>query len=306
MALSAPLLARKRVIKVKIEAEKGTKIAGDQALLVFDLDIKPTAPWEERKGTGLWRGHANKGVLGERSGTCSFKVELRGTGSHGLEAGLAILLQACGFKKTSESYGMHSTHSDDKTISIDVWEDGVKKGLAAASGEVSFEGEAGKRMMLNFEFSGIWQAPIDEALPAFAPSTTTPLRMQGGTFTLATLAIKIAKFNLKMGNNVVARGSVAAAGGIAYYMITDYDPELSIDPEADLVGGYDINGVWLAGTTAAVSLVVTDGTDVVTFTIPALNYKEIPEGDREGIQIYDVTGACIHSTGNDAVTIAVT
>lgn len=307
MALSAPLLTRKRVIKVILEATKGTKLAGTQALLVFDLDIKPTAPFEERKGTGLYRGHAQTGVLGERSGTCSFSAELRGTGTSGMEVGLAILLQACGLAKTAEVYQVHSTHTNDKTISIDVWEDGVKKGLAGASGNVTFEGTDGGRMMLNFEFSGVWQAPIDEALPAFSPSTTAPLLMQGGTFTLATESIMISRFSLNMGCVVVPRYDVDAVGGIAYFIITDYDgPIIGMDPEADLVAGYDYNGIWLARTEAAVSLALTDGTDTVTFTIPKVQYREIPEGDRSGIQIYDITGQCNHSSGNDAVAIAVT
>ena len=155
MALSAPLLTRKRVIKVLLETTKGEKIAATSAVLVFDLDIHPTSPFEERKGSGLYRGHTVKGVLGERSGVCSFRTELRANGSGGMDAGLAVLLQACGLKKTSETYQVHSTHADDETISIDIWEDGVKKGLAGVSGNVTFEGEVGKRLFCNFEFSGV-------------------------------------------------------------------------------------------------------------------------------------------------------
>jgi len=306
MALSAPLLWRQRTIKVKIETDKGDKVAGDQALMVFDLVINPTAPFEARNGTGLYRGGKETGVLGERSGVCSFRAEMRGTGSSGLEPGLAILLQACMFAKTLEVYQVHSTHTNDKTISIDVWEAGKKKGLAGASGKVVFEGEFGKVLYLNFEFTGIWQAPIDEALPAYAPSTTAPMKLAGGTFTLATETIKVSRFSLNMGNVVVPRADIAAVGGIAYYMITDNAPEIGIDPEADLVAGYDYNGIWLAGTTADVSLSVNDGTDKVTFTIPKVQYMEIPEGEREGIQIHDITGQCLHSSGNDSVAIAVT
>lgn len=302
MALSV-LLTRKRVIKVILEAAKGTKLAGTQALWVFDLDINPTSPFEARKGTGLYRGDMEEGVLGERSGVCSFTAEMRGTGAAGMEAGLAILLQACVLKKTLEVYQVHSTHTDDKTISIDVWEDGVKKGLAGASGTVTFDGEVGKRMFLKFEFSGVWQVPVDEALPAYAPATTAPMLIQGGTFTLATESIKISKFSLNMGCNVVPRMDPDAAGGIAYYMITDFEPLLSIDPEAQLIAGYDYHGAWLAGTEAAVSLAINDGTDKVTFTLPKVQYRDIKEGDREGIQIYDITGQCNHSAGNDSVKL---
>jgi len=305
MALSAPLLTRKKVIKVILEAEKGTKLAGTTAIMVFDLAINPTAPYEERKGTGLYRGPKETGVLGERSGTCNFSVELRAD-TAAMEAGLAILLQACGLKQTVQVYQVHSAPGDDKTISIDIWEDGVKKGLAGAMGNVTFEGEAGKRMMCNFEFTGIWQAVIDEALPAFAPAVYPPIRLQGGTFTLGGESIKVGKFSLNMGNNVVMRGDVDGVGGIAHYAITDIDPVVSMDPEADLVAGYDFNGIWLAGTEAAVSLAVTDGTNTVTFTLPKVQARELTQGDREGIQIYEFTGQCNHDSGDDSVAIAVT
>lgn len=303
MVLSAPLLTRKRVIKVVLESPKGSKAAGTEAILVFDLEINPTSPFEERKGSGLYRGHTVKGVHGERSGVCSFKCELRANGSGGMDAGLAILLQACGLKKTSETYQVHSTHASDETISIDVWEDGVKKGLGGASGNVTFEGDTGKRMFCNFEFSGVWQAPVDDALPAYAPGSTAPMLIQGGTFTLAGESIKIGRFSLNMGTNPIPRMDVDSTGGIAYYAITDYNSVIGLDPEADLVAGYDYHAAWLAGTEVAVSLIVNDGTDKVTFTIPKVQYRELAEGDREGIQIYDLTGQCNPSSGNDNVAI---
>lgn len=305
MALSAPLLTRKKVIKVILEAEKGTKLAGTQAIMVFDLAINPNAPYEERKGTGLYRGHKETGVLGERSGTCNFSVELRAD-TAAMEAGLAILLQACGLKQTVQVYQVHSVPGDDKCISIDVWEDGVKKGLAGAMGNVTFEGEAGKKMMCNFEFTGIWQAPIDEALPAFAPAVYPAIKLQGGTFTLGGESIKVGKFSLNMGNNVVMRGDVDGVGGIAHFAITDIDPVVSMDPEADLVAGYDFMGVWLAGTEAAVSLAVTDGTNTATFVLAKVQTRELSQGDRDGIQIYELTGQCNHDSGDDSVVLTIT
>ena len=107
-----------------------------------------------------------------------------------------------------------------------------------------------------------------------------------------------------MGCIITPRLDVDAVGGIAHYQITDYDgPILEVDAEADKVAGYDFNGIWLAGTTGAVSLEVTDGTDKVTFAIPKFQYREIPEGDRDGIQIYNVTGQCNHDSGDDCLVI---
>ncbi|RKY05686.1 MAG: hypothetical protein DRP56_08730, partial [Planctomycetota bacterium] len=150
------------------------------------------------------------------------------------------------------------------------------------------------------------QAPIDEAMPAFAPSTTTPLRMQGGTFTIGAAAKKISKFSLEVGGAVVAQPDVNAASGVASYIITDFDPAVGFDLEAELVASYDINGIWLAGTEAAVVFAATGGGRTVTITCPKVQYKEVPEGDRDGIAIYDAAGQCNNDSGNDAIAIVTT
>jgi len=304
MALSAPRLKRKRVIKVKLETDKGTKVSADQAIFVLDPEIQLTSPVEERPGTGLYRGHSAKGVHGEASGVCRFGCELRGSGASGLEPGLAILLQAAGFKKTAETYNLHSAESDDKCISLDYWEDGKKKGLAGAVASVTFEGDTGKKMMCNFELNGIWQTPTDEALPAYAPTATLPMLLKNGTFTLGGESIKITHFALEMGVTPVPRYDVNAAAGIANYCIADYQPVVRITAEDDLVAGYDYYGILAAGTEAAISLVLNDGTDKVTFTIPKVQLREINESDNEGIAMVELAGQCNHSSGNDAITIA--
>lgn len=301
----APLLTRKTVIKVKLESNKGTKVDADQALLVFDLEIKPTAPYEVRRGTGLYLGHNTTGILGELSGSCAFKTELRSNGSAGMENGLAILFQAAGLVKSSETYSQHSSPTNQKTISIDVWQDGVKFGLAGAMGTCKITGDIGKRMLCEFEFFGRWQAPIDEALPAYSPSSTLPMRLAGGTFTIGSSSLKISKYELDFGNNVILRPDPDGIGGIGYYMITDYDPQLSIDPEADNVATYDFNGLWLAGTEAAVSLTVTDGSDDITISTPKVQIKELSLGDRDGIAMYDYIGQCNNSGATPAISLSV-
>ena len=304
--MAAPLLTRKRVIKVLAEETKGTKIAATSAIRVYDPQINPTSPFEQRKGTGLYLGNEEAGVLGERSGNLTFSTELKGTGSTGLDAGLAILLQGCGFLKTLEVYNLHSTHTAQSCLSFDTWLDGMKKGLAGAMGSVKIGGEVGKRVMCDFEYSGIWQAPTDEALPAYAPGANAPAYLRGGTLTLGGTSIKIGSFSLDIGCQVVARLDPDATGGIAYYMVTDYDPVITIDPEGDTVDANDFFGLWLAGTEVALSLALSSGDDTITIAAPKVQYKEISEADRNGIATNSITGQCNHSAGNDAVTITVT
>lgn len=306
----APLLSRKRVIKVKIETTKGVYVAGDQALLVFDLDINPTAPYIERRGSGLYLGQTTPGVIGERSGKCSFKIEMRSAGSAAADLGVAILLQACGFAKSAEVYSVHSLFSAQKTISVDVYEDGVLKSLAGCMGEITFEGQIGQLLFLNVELQGRWITPTDSALPAYAPGATLPMKLQGGAFSMATVAKKITKFSLRMGNKVVLVRDVnnigaTSDGGIAYAMITDFDPTVSFDVEADTVAGKPFYTQWIDSTEAAISMSLNDGAYKATFALPKVQYKEIKSNDRDGVWANEIVGQCNMSSGNDAVTITV-
>lgn len=311
MAYTEPLLTRKKVIQVKIETEKGTaETETFTDVLVFDPDIKPTAPFQQRKGPGKYLGNSEAGIIEERSGSLTCSAELRGNGTNAMDAGLSILLQGCGLKNTTETYQVSSSPVNHKTITIWVFEDGVKKILHGAMGNVTFEGETGKRLMCNFEFTGIWNTPADVSLPAFAPSAEPPPILAGGTFsitgTVGTVQ-NISRFSLNMNNEVVLRHDINAVSGIAHAAIVDFDPVMGCDLEAQLLANLSIYTDWLTGVEAAVSLVLGTGAGkAITFTIPKFQYREIPSGDRSGIQINDVTGQCNHSTGDDAVAIAVT
>jgi hypothetical protein len=162
--------------------------------------------------------------------------------------------------------------------------------------------------MLDFTFRGKWQAPIDEAMPAFSFSTEPAIKMDAAasTFTLGGSSVLVSKFELDMGIDVQPRPDIAAAAGIAYFHAADRDVTLAIDPEADTVAGEDFYGEWLAGTEKAVSLAIVGVDDTFTFAIPALQYRQLPDTEREGILAHDITGQCNASSGDDEVTLTVT
>ena len=123
---------------------------------------------------------------------------------------------------------------------------------------------------------------------------------------MAAAAHKISRFSLDAGNVIVGRADAAISGGVIYHMITNSDPSFSFDPEADIVATYGLDVAFQAGTEVAISLLMTDGTTNITLACLQAQYKAIPEGDREGIQIYECECQCNHSSGNDAVTLTAT
>ncbi len=300
------MLSEITAIAVKVEAVKGTEVSADADIYVEDLQINPTGEHIPRGGTGVYLGTTYPGIIGGQTGKCTFTAELRGDGSQGLDPGLAILLQACGYKQTVEVYNTHSAFADQKTISIDVFQNGILKTLYGAAGTFTMEGEEGQRVLFRFDFDGLFKDTVDEAVPAYTPSTVAPMMWTGGTFTMGGISQLISRFTLDAGNNVVPKQDIAGPGGVTYFFQSTYNPTVSFDPEAKLKQTDPVLQDWTDAVEGALVLAFTDGTDIITIDALKVQYTEVPEGLRNNLRIYEVTGQCRHSAGNDAVTFTVT
>lgn len=286
----APLTTRKRLLEVSLEAIKGEITTPATDVLVWDLEMAPADEFAERKGSAGYLGHTAPGVVaGTGAGKCTFKTELRGSGT-GLDAALAILVQGCGIKKATETYSAVTAHADQKTLSMCCYEDGRKKTLIGCTGEVKIAPE-GDIIMCTFDFSGVWQTLADVALPTPSYSTRLPITWSHAnrSFTFDSESMKISTFEFSTGNEIVPRMDM---GKILYYMIVDRDPTMTLDPEADLIADYDMHAKQAANTELAVSLVMADADDTVTLAIPKFQIREVGVGDREGIRTDEITGQC--------------
>ncbi len=288
------MLTEKTTILIKLEASIGDEETADQAVHAEDLVINPTGEFIKREGAGLYLGPDTTGIIGGRTGKCTFTTEMRTDGSQAFDAGLAILLQACGFVKNAAVYTI-ATYAEQKTITIDVYQDGVIKTLYGCMGTFTMEGEEGKRVLFKFDFSGHYKAEADVALSAYAPAGTT-MMWGNGTFTVLEGSPKISKFTLDMNNNVVPRHDVTGVDGIGYYMVAVPRATASWDPEADLIANDDMHADWLAGvTTGALALTISDGVDKVTIDCAKVQYTGIPGGTRNNLRIHEVTVQCLQS-----------
>lgn len=325
MAITGALLTRKKVVQVGLEPGTFTLGKIDQAValttdvLAFDPVIQPTSPFAERSASGKNLGQSHLGLVGEKSGTFACEVELRGNGTNGMDTGLAILLQGCGMLKAAEVYTVTSP-PNHKTISIAVYQGNAgasaskKKILYGAMADLELSGEVGRKIICKFDFQGIYDTVVAGTVPTFAPNTNPPPILAGATFTLnpgggGAVARKISKFSIKLGNKLYLRTDPQPGSAISQVLIVDSDPTMTFDLESELVANDDIYGQWIAGTTAAISLILGTGAGKqITIAIPKLQYKSIPEGDREGIMIEDVTGQCLNTspdTAADAISISV-
>lgn len=302
------LLSRKKTLRTISESPKGTAGTSNIEVMAYDLKMAPDTEFIARRPGGSFLGNTAPGVLGMRTGTCSFRSEMRGTGSDTMDPGIANLLLGCGFAASSQTYTLSSSLATQKSLTLIAWEDGKKKILSGCMGNLKLSGEVGKTIDCNFEFKGNWAAPTDENMPTVTPNAQLPPILKAGTFTIGGTQLQISKFELDLGNAVEYRSDVNAATGNAHAIITDRDVVVSMDPEAQLVATYDFYGAWLAGTEASLSLVFTSpGADKFTLTLPKLQYKEIQPGDRGGLFIYDINAqANASAAGDDELSLVVT
>ncbi len=301
-----PLVTRKKAARIEIETTKGTAITTVHYLQVYDLEIKPSGDAFQERQPNASSLSPVKGIIGERPGECSFKLELRSDGVDSLDQGIEDLLQCCGYSLATLVFSPESAVASQKTCTIDVWEGSKRKRLHGCSGDVKFVGEFGKVVVLEFSFEGVWNAPIDEAFPAVTLPSQPLIRLASATCTIGAYAPGISKIEFGLGCSPSPLVDVSTAAAITYYKISSpMESFANLDPQDDTVANHDFYGLWLAATEAALALVLSDGTVNVTVGAPKLQYQELAPGERDDTMIYDLTGQLNNSAdaGDDQLTI---
>jgi hypothetical protein len=240
----------------------------------------------------------------------SFDVEVKGSGTAGTAPEYGPLLRACGFGETivastSVTYAPVSTGIESATIYY--YQDGKRHVLTGCRGTVTGAFETGQPGRLSFTFTG-HHADGDVALIAPTYDATVPPVVLGATFTVDSFAAVIAALNFDMSLAVATPPSIAASDGFAEIRITGRDAVGSFDPEDDLLATYDWVNKWQTGASGALSLGSIGATagNIVDIDMAQTYYKEIGQGDRDGIRTLDISCGFAESSGDDEISLAFT
>jgi len=274
----SPLLTRRRVLAVKAEVTPGTAVdltATEAAFNAFDTKINPNIEFVERPGQSSLSPLT--GSHGGESGQVSFRVELSQS------ANLTVLLTGCAMALDSGAYKPAS--GSTTTLTIGVYENGLLKRLRGAMGTFVMNFEAGKPVSLEFTFTGIWEAPSDVTILAPTYPSYDPPRLADSSILIGAWAPKFATMSIDRGNEVVLREDPSDPSGYCAAHVTGWKITGSIDPEAGLVATNDPYGDLTAHTEAALAIVVgASGGDQVDIDGPALQFTNVQEADRNGLQ----------------------
>lgn len=299
-----PKLGRRRCIRVGLEVAQGTALTPTvTAMLCYDPELQPTDSPIQREPARAYGGQATA-QRGPAVGTCRVRTELRGNGTTGLEAGILAFLQAGGMKLTSLVLAPATVVADQKTLTVDSFEDGLQKRLHGLMCDWEISGEFGKPCYVEFNGQGLWDAPTDATLATTAPASGAAMRAVAVTLTVGGVTPKVSKFSVKYNAPLEPREDIAAAEGIAYYLIgPGRRPIITLDAEADTVAAWDVHGLWLAGTEGAFSLLLTDGVVNVTIAAPKCQILAPQAGQRGSKAIHNLQLQCNANAGDDELTI---
>ena len=294
------MLANKRAVRLGVDASLGVAsdaTTADLYLLAEDVVCEPTAEWIQRKGGGKYLGNTIPGMIGAKTGTISFRTELRTTGALSNDLAIVGLLQGCGMSSSVTAPALVSGIESMKTLTFEVDEDGVMKRIYGAMCELQITGEQGKPCYLEVTAKGMWVTPVAQAMGTWTPTEIQPPILGSGTFTLDSTVGHIGNFTLDLGNTLLFRDD--------HYAITQRNVTFGCDPEA--LTTLLPHTKWEAGTEFTTSLTLDDTYgERYTLTMAKCQYMEIGVGNRDDVQTHDLNLQCNISSGDDEFTLVLT
>lgn len=310
-----PLLSRKRTILAKTETNYGVSAApagATDAIMVRNLDITPLeSDVVSRDLIRPYLGNSEQLLANPRVRvTC--EVELAGSGAAGTAPRYNPLLLACGMASTvvattSVTYAPVSSAFSSCTIAYNI--DGVQHLLTGCRGTFTLSCQLGQIPVLQFELTGIFNAPTDTASPSvtYANQVTPLLFRDGNTTGFSFLGYSGCLMNVdfNMANNIIYRELIGCTKEV---LITDRQPSGTVVIEAPTIAQKNYFADAIANTTG--SLAFTHGTTAgnrVVFTAPQADLTQPTYSDSDGIHMLNLPYVATPTTaGNNEVSLAFT
>ena len=295
-------------------------VAGSDAMLVSNLDCKPLDPGLiDRELVLPYFGNRPK-IAGQQVGTCSFDVELAGSGTAGTAPRWGRLLRACGFGETvvpadpgpaSVTYAPAMTGV--ATVGLDFNNDGQRHRLSECRGNATFNLTAGEIPRISFEFFGLYVAAAAAAqtAPTFDDQAVPDVVNSANTTGIAALGLTSAcmeSFSLDLGNELPFR---QLAGCSASYPITNRLPSGELVVEAPIIGSgtgeKDFFAQVLSQATGAIGWQhgQTAGS-IITLAMGQCNIDGPSYSDSDGIQMLNIPFMAQATAANNEMSLVLT
>lgn len=303
MASGQPNLTRQMVLGAAAETTAGTAVsvsASDAAENIYNATLEEIIPETIREAPGTMDTEAS--VPQGRLGRLRFSTWIYGGASDPLWA--TVYLPACGWVGTSRVYVPVSGSATAATLTMYLYEDGLRRGIAGAVGTWKATFLAGQCSYIEWEFLGRLLDDADVSLPVPTLPTTIPPRWAGAAFTVGSFAPLASRMTIDAGNTLEPREDPSNDAGYIAAVVTNRRARMTIDPEATLVATQSWLAKLKASTQEALSAPVgTVANNIVTFAAPKAQVVDKKRGNRRLINTNELEFNLGRSTGDDSLTI---
>lgn len=179
--------------------------------------------------------------------------------------------------------------SDDfESGTLEMYKDGVKHVMPGAFGSFEIEAKAGEFSKVSWTFTGIWNDPVDEAMPSPQFERTLPAMVELARLRINEYPAIVETFSYNQNNDIQVRPDVSSAQGYIGTRIVSRNPEGGINPEAETVANHDFWGqLGQAERMPFQMRVGHERGNTVWCIAPGVQYTGLTYADRNGILTYD-------------------
>lgn len=322
------MLTARSQIALAVEANAGTAetlVAADVLLPTDIPEWEPDVVVTPRSAmTGVLSPRGS--VVGSRSAKIRFKMFMRGmTGAPVQDTNFPDFrtpFLGCGVKDTVTTgetfFDPLTSLIEDETaggfLTVALMRDGKQYLIHGAQANCVMTFTVGQPVLLEFEFTGLYNPPTDVALFSSVtyPAVVEPAFTQAALSVQGNTAARISSLTLDMGNEVIMVPDPNDLTGFVRAQIVRRTPIGSFDAEEVLAGTNDWFAEWISGATGA----ITTGTfpsggtaeNMFGLTVGNSKYTKVGLGDRDGMANAPIDYECqaVSDDGDDEWQLLVT
>lgn len=184
-------------------------------------------------------------------------------------------------------------------VTIWAYQEDILWKITGAKGDVVFDWASGQLAMASFSMQGLYAKPVDDTFPTtWTDSGGAPLVTMGGTFAFGSKNPCVESISFGLHNTVTPMVCLGATHATDTIQITNRAPEITINPEVKQASDEDYWTPYEAVTQTAVSYGLTNSTVDVDLSAPKTEISNIAPGNRNGVDIYDITLRPIRSNSS--------
>jgi hypothetical protein len=260
--------------------------------------------------TGQTSAATGRVVIKTANGTTTlYFVSLSGTFETGeiITGGMSGATATASADPVSAGFEIKPVSSSVVSLTMGLFEDGIRKVLKGCRGTVKFNFKIGEPATLDFSFKGVESGVADvPMLAGVSFDNTVPPVLLNAVMACDGVSLNIGEMEINVSNTLASKDKIDDAKGILSFMITGRDMQGSFNPEMVPVAAHDFFSKWFNNTPMVIDLAYgeTEG-NKFRFYAPGIIYNKIDDGDRDGLQLaqtsFDLTGSM--EPGDDELTI---